>query len=168
MAGIISVGGRPPQIQYPINGAAWPSGFGGGAMGGQGFGFGPSGSALLRKKLLGAGPRPGQPQLPTPTQGTGGRGEPLIPSSKPGRLPGSIPEVLGELGITPEGWVQNRMNRPGGTSFQDLQNLVDTRNRVNSMLGQRRALGYVGQGAGFGAPDDPLRKLIAQRMAANP
>jgi len=70
------------------------------------------------------------------------------------------PGPLGDLNIPAEGWVQNKGN--GGTSFEDLQNLVDTRNNVNAGLGlvnQRLA----GQGAGFGVPGGYLRRLLLQQ-----
>lgn len=132
--------------------------------GGMGAMFGPQ-SQFLKKRLMamGAGPRPGMIPGEQPNVPTGGRGEPLIPARRPVLLGRPDTGVLGELGMTPEQWVQNRRNRD--TSFDELQNLVDTRERVNrGLIGQR--IGSMGQGAGFGPPEDPLRKLLAQRLAA--
>lgn len=81
-----------------------------------------------------------------------------------GELSGGVKKViapgpLGDLNIPAEGWVQNRQS--GQTGFDQLQNLVDTRNSVNAGLGlinQRMA----GQGAGFGVPGGYLRRLLLQ------
>lgn len=153
-------GGGGPQIQYPIGGATWPGGgyFSGGS-GGAGAGTGGMDS-FLRRRLRGSAPLPRGPGPTPPDVPTGGRGEPQIPRGI-GR-PEAGTGVLGDLGIGPEQWVQNRQNRL--TPFDELQNLVDTRNRVNAGMGRGGAIGQMGQGAGFGGQDDMLRRLLEARM----
>ena len=172
MADVISTGRGLGNIAPPFpgtgNGGAvnqliglsWGAG---GGYGGLGMG-GAMNSLLLKRRLLqGAAPYPGGGG-PTAPDG-GGRGEPNVPGTLRRLRPDT--GVLGQLGMTPEGWVQNRF--AGDIPFSQLQNLVDTRTRVNQMLGQRqRGPGFVGQGAGYGLPEDPLKKLIQQRLAANP
>jgi hypothetical protein len=73
------------------------------------------------------------------------------------------PGPLGPLGITGEGWAQNKNN--GQTGFDELQNLVDTQGNVNAGLGLvNQRIG--GQGAGFGVPGGYLRRLLLQNGGA--
>lgn len=151
-----------PQIQPSMGGNPWPGSPGFFSGGGMGYGMAGGLASLLRRRL-GAAPFPGQ-QGPTPETG-GGRGEPSVPGGFR-RLPGGGNfGPLGELGMSPEQWVQNRQAR--NTPFSDLQNLVNSRDYVNSVSGfGPRAGGNFG--AGFGDPADLYRKLLMQRQGVQP
>lgn len=113
---------------------------------------------------MGSGPRPGTTGPGYPEVPTGGRGEPQVPIGYR-RLPGGGDfGALGELGMSPEQWVQNRRARE--TPFSELEGLVRSRDYVNSVSGFGPRAG--GFGAGFGDPADLYRKLLMSRQGVQP
>lgn len=134
-----------------------------GFFGGNGIGFGGFNgglATLLQRRYNGVAPFPGTPRLqPLPPPSDDPRG-PQIPAlyTRPPKQRDENTETLLQLGMSPSEWLRRKNREP----FQELRDLVASRDYVNSVSGFGPFGG--GFGAGFGDPADLYRKLLQQRQ----